>query len=219
MCVMLPVASHLQLVEIVEHCEDFLVPNLSSHNFLSFLAVAEKYDIQETVDECNKFILENFDAIGQSKEFTDISKEQLLTYLSDDRLNVRNGEIDVFMATIKWFEANQTEEAAGADSSDLADLMQHVRFPQIPSDTLLDEIITCKLISENPDVMTMVTEALKFHTPDRVFLQPLQEGKQFQPRGEQMLALIHSTGPLAIQSSTVGETKLHMLNKSDHNPF
>ena len=72
---------------------------------MSFLAVAEKYNIQETVDKCNTFILENVDVISQSKEFTDISKEQLLTYLSDDRLNVRNGEIEVFRAALKWFEA------------------------------------------------------------------------------------------------------------------
>ena len=211
-CDVLQVANHLQLMEVVKHCEEFLVPNLSSHNCLSFLSTAEKYDVQETVDACNKFILENFDVISQSKEFTDISKEQLLTYLSDDRLTVRKGEIQVFKAALKWLEAKRSAKGVGNNSSDLADLMTAVRFPLIPSDTLLDDVLTCPLMSENTQVMRMVTEALKFH--NKLFSQPLQEGKQFQPRGKQMLALIRSTGGFVI-----GKTMLHMLNESGGKPF
>ena len=97
-------------------------------------------------------------------------------------MKTSDGEIDVFRATLKWFETNRNTTGVGFESSDLADLMQHVRFPLIASDLLLGEILTCSLISENPQVMKMVTEALQFHSTDKVFLQPLQEGKQFQPQ-------------------------------------
>ena len=76
------------------------------------------------------------------------------------------------------------------------------------------------LISGNSEVMKMVTEALKFHNADNIFLQPLQEGKQFQQRGEQMLALVNSTirrrGPQSLQ---VRETKLHMIHKTGDGHF
>ena len=118
-------------------------------------------------------------------------------------------------ATLKWYGANQN----GGDSSDLADLMQHIRFPLIPSNLLLNEILTCRLISENPQLMKMVTEALQFQSNDNVFLQPLQEGKRFKPRGEQMLALLYSTFRFEGQSITAVKTKLCMINGTDSKPF
>ena len=231
-CDVLPVASLLQLNQIIKHCERFLVSSVSAQHCLSFLSVAEKYNLQEAVDKCNKYILENFDSISHSVGFTDISKEQLCNYLSDDRLKADNGEIAVFRAAFKWFEANRTANTgnyfsdqntctnppAGEDSADLTDLMQHVRFPLIPNDLLLDEILTCPFISGNHQVMRMVSEGLRFH--NKLFSQPLQEGKKFQPRGEQMLALIQGTCSGTGQSFTVDEAKLHMLNiAGDDVPF
>ena len=206
----------LQLNEIVQHCGRFLAKNVSAESCLSYLSVAEKYDLQEVVDVCNKFILENFDTVSELMDFKKLSTEQLCNYLSDDQLKVRNGEIEVFRATLKWYEGKQSVDV---ESSDLADLMQHVRFPLIPSGLLLDEILTCPLISENPPVMTMVTEALRFHSDDNIFLQPLQDGKQFQPRGEKMLALIYGSTRVSGQSFTIGEAGLCMISETDGKPF
>ena len=200
-CAVLPLASLLQLNEMVKFCEGFFVANVSTQSCLSFLSAAEKYDLQEAVDECNKYILENFDTISKLAEFTNLSKEQLCYYISDDRLKTPHGEMEVYRATIKWFEANRSAEGTGDDSSDLADLMQHVRFPLIQSDLILEEIQHFRLISENPPVSKMVTEALQFHT--KLFVQPLREGKQFQPRGDKILALIQSTEV---------QTKMHMIS-------
>ena len=216
-CDVLAVASQLQMSEIVEHCGEFLTRNISAQNCLSFLAVAEKYDLQEVVGVCNKFILKNFDAVSQSTKFADISKEQLCNYLSDDRLKTSHGEIDVYRATLKWFEANQIVKGSDKDSSDLADLMQHVRFPLIPNDTLLEEVLNNGLILNNAQVMNMVKEAIQFH--GNLFAQPLQEGKQFKPRGQKMLALIKSLGRYEGPSITAIKTKLYMINGTDSKPF
>ena len=214
-CDVLPVASLLQLNEIVEHCGRFLAKNVSARNCLFFLSVAEKYDLQEVVDQCNRFVLENFKAISKLMDFKKLSTEQLCNYLSDDQLRVRKGEIEVYRAALKWYTAKRR----GVDSSDLADLMQHVRFPLIPSGLLLDEILTCPIISENPTVMTMVSEALRFHSDDNIFLQPLKEGKQFQPRGQKMLALSFSTVTGPEQSSGISRTRLCMISETDDKPF
>ena len=137
----LSLASLLQLNEIVEKCEVFLKTNVSAENCLTFLSVAEKYDLEKAVDRCNKCLLSNFDTISQSTEFTKLSREKLCSYLSDDQLKVHKGEKEVFRATLKWYQANQN------DNTDvLAELMQHVRFPLIPSDLLVDEILTNLLL-------------------------------------------------------------------------
>ena len=118
-------------------------------------------------------------------------------------------------ATLKWYAANQS----GGDSSDLADLMQHVRFPLIPTDFLLNEVQTCHLVSKNAKVMNMVAEALEFQSNDNIFLQPLKEGKQFQPRGEKMLAFLRTTYRPEGKSSPNIKTKLHMTNDKNGKLF
>ena len=145
-------------------------------------------------------------------EFTNLSKEQLCTYISDDHLKATHGEIQVFRVTLKWLEANR-----GANTGALAELMQHVRFPLIPSGLLLDEVQTNGLILENPEVMRMVREALRFHTAENLFLQPLKEGKQFQPRGEQNLVIIQNV--IRNTGSTVQVTKMHLLNTTGDKLF
>ena len=82
--------------------------NVSPENCLSFLSVAEKYDLMEGVDVCNKFVLENFSTILELIEFKNISKQQLCSYLSNDQLKAGTGEIEVFRATLEWFEANRS---------------------------------------------------------------------------------------------------------------
>ena len=94
------------------------------------------------------------------------------------------------------------------DSSDLANLMQHVRFQLIPNDLLVNDILTCDLISQNTDVMKMVREALQFQSAENLYSQPLKEGKQFQPRGEQNLVLVR----VREAPNTIPETRIHMLS-------
>ena len=217
-CDVLPVASQLQLNEIVQHCEEFFVAKVSVQNCLSFLSAAEKFDLQEAIDKCNKFVLNNFHILSQTTEFKNLSQEQLCTYISDDRLKCSGGEIDVFRATLKWFEAKYQRNNTGEDSSDLADLMQHVRFPLIPTDLLLDKIQTCRHILENMVVMRIVAEALRFQSAENLYSQALKEGKQYQPRGKEKLVLVwlvtRNTGPNAIR-----ETKMHTLELTGNEPF
>ena len=99
-----------------------------------------------------------------------------------------------------------------------AELMQHIRFPLIPSNLLLDEILTNGLISENPGVMRMVTEALRFHSAENLYSQPLKEGKQFQPRGEQKL-LVPRTTSRNTGSTVIQKTRMYMLNVKGDEPF
>ena len=164
-----------------------------------------------------RIVLEHFDAISQLMEFKNLSKEQLCNYLTQDQLKTSNGEIEVYRATLKWFEANRSGTGSDKDSSDLADLMQHVRFPLIPNDSLLEEILNNGLILSNTQVMNMVKEAIQFH--GNLFVQPLQEGKQFQARGHEMVALIRCKGRFVEQTFQVDETKLHMIRVTGSSPF
>ena len=95
-CEVLPVASQLQLNKIVKRCEKFLSSHISSNTCLPYLLISERYDLHSTMKKCNKFILKNFTTISKSVHFRDISRELLSSCVSDERLRVVNGEIEVF---------------------------------------------------------------------------------------------------------------------------
>ena len=66
--------------------------------------------------------------------------------------------------------------------------------------------------------MMMVREALRFHSAENLYSQPLKEGIQFRPRGELNLVLIQGLNG-DTESGTVRETRMHMLNATGDEPF
>ena len=104
-----------------------------------------------------------------------------------------------------------------ADSVDMGEIMKHVKFPRIPSDLLIDEVLP--LVYTNKQSRTLVTEALRFHS--HVFTQPLQTGHQYNPRGEYRLLLIPSGIKLKLNGYTVKDkdTQLYFLSATNEMPF
>ena len=81
---------------------------------------------------------------------------------------------------------------------------------------MLHKVQPNRVIAENHQLMRMVKEALRFNSHDNIFLQPFQEGKQFQPRGEEMLVLIHSIARATeMYSISVDQTNLCMISQTD----
>ena len=228
----LSVANLFQLNDIIDACENFLGSNISENNCVLFLSICEKYGIQNVLKKINDFIIGNFDTIVKTEDFCKISKDTLCKYISDDRLKVStDGEIVAFRAAAIWLEHNLTaqreepeqetefsvpdedSEDFRNDTDDITEVMRDVRFPRIPADVLIDEVMQLPLVYENRACRNLVTEALRFHS--HPFTQPLQEGPQYRPRGEQRLVLV-SCGTrdngYVVQEK---ETGLHILNVSD----
>ena len=97
--------------------------------------------------------------------------------------------------------------------------MQHVRLPLIPNELLVDEVVTCELIKKNTEVMELVGEALKYHGGEKLYVRPLYEGKQFQPRGEQKLVIMRNVASNPTGSKVSREIKLHMIDVTGEEPF
>ena len=219
----LAAASLLQLSDIIEACEKFLISQITETNCISFLNMCEKYETQKALSVINEFIIDNFETVVKTDDFSKISREALCKYMSSDALKVPNGEIEVFKAAVGWLENNLTKEATEAqyaepdeesmqatESIDITDVIKHVRFPLIPADILLDEALQVPFIYENKPCRNLVTEALRFHS--HPFTQPLQDGQQYQPRGEQKLVIIPCGtrhNGYVVQET---ETQLHVLD-------
>ena len=203
----LPVANLMQMNDIVKACETFMVNNITKNNCLRFVNVSEKFELHQVVDRANKFMLEvSFESFAATSEFNEISKERLCSYLADDRIRLSNGEIEVFRAAVKWIENNSTDT-----EKEVTSILKHVRFPQIPVDLLLNDIIHHCLVEQNEECKSMAKEAVKFHC--NIFTQPLQFGEQYNSRGEQQLLLIPSvkTRDGFLYNVQETESKMHFL--------
>ena len=224
----LAAASLLQLNDITDACDKFIASHITESNCIRFLSICEKYEIHDALNLVNEFVLEHFETVVKTDNFSKISKEALSKFMSSDRLKVPNGEIEVFRAAVGWLENNLTKEASetqyatpdveveesmqGTESIDITDMIKCVRFPLIPPDVLIDEALQVPFIYENKACRNLVTEALRFHS--HPFTQPLQVGPQYQARGEKKLVIVpcgtRNNGYVVRET----ETQLQILNIS-----
>ncbi len=95
-------ANMFQISKIVNQCTDFMTNHLDEDTCLTFLNLAEKFNLSEVRQKANEFILENFVAVRHCDDFLDLQKDALIQYLSHDELNVNQNEAEVFYAAKDW---------------------------------------------------------------------------------------------------------------------
>ena len=178
----LPAAHLFQMTEIVEQGGNFMAHNVDQKNCLTFLELAEKYELEKCIRSADHYLLDNFIEISENPNFVELSKESMCRYLSDDELMINGNELEVFKCAKIWLERNQNKV------DNVYDIIKHVRFPRMSVGTLMDEILPDPMIERNTQCRSKVLEALRYHT--NVHTQPLQEGPQFKARGELGLLLI-----------------------------
>ena len=191
----LSLANQFQMKECLEAGEKFLCDPITGIDCLRYLALAEKYELSKVMDKCEEFILENFEVISKTEGFKELCMDKVCQYMSNDKLRLPNGEIEVYRTAMRWLEHNvETVNSKDNVSSvepkygSCFEILQFVRFPCIPSDLLIDEVLDNPIINRNEPCKQLVKEALRFHS--NTFAQPLMDGPQFRPRGEEKLVLM-----------------------------
>ena len=184
----LPTAHLLQLQDIVDECSRWMVEKITPENSISFLKVAEKYDMEVlSMDilsaRINEFIPANFSAVSQTEQFRNISEQALCKYLSSDTLRTDHNEIDVYNAAKKWIQSQVVY-----DAQTVRNVMENIRFGLIQNSTLFTEVLSDDIIGKNEHCRGMVIEALKYH--GNGYSQPLYEGNLNKPRGKLGVLLI-----------------------------
>ncbi|XP_074604931.1 kelch-like protein 28 isoform X3 [Brevipalpus obovatus] len=154
---LLPAASLLQINTVREACCKFLLCQLEPSNCLGIRHFADAYSCEELYTTSDKFVVENFPAVAQTEEFLALSYKELEDLISSNHLNVHD-EFEVYKAVIRWvrFDLKQRE-------SELAQLLNHVRFPLIHRKTLMNEICKEPLLESNPESKDLLLEAMQYH--------------------------------------------------------
>lgn len=189
--------------------------NITKNNFLRVLSICGKYDLKEVENACNEFLLDNFGAMVKASSLYDMPEDRRCKYISIDRFKLPSEEIEVFRAVSNWIK--QAWFKNDTDSLSIFETLKFVRFPFIPHDILMDEVLKAPLVYESQHYRSLVIQAIKCHGDS--FIQPLQEGQQYAPRGESKLVLIpcgkRDSGYLVKDT----ETKMHVVGDTEDGPF
>ncbi|XP_075896771.1 kelch-like protein 26 isoform X2 [Nelusetta ayraudi] len=148
-------AVFLQMVPVVELCEEFLKSAMSVETCLHIGQMATTFSLSSLKESVDAFTFRHFLQIAEEEDFLHIPAERLVFFLQSNKL--RNcGEIDLFHAAIRWL---QHDDARRAQASAV---LCHVRFPLMRSSELVDSVQTTDIMVEDMQCRQYLLEAFNY---------------------------------------------------------
>uniref|UniRef100_A0AAY4AVC3 BTB domain-containing protein n=1 Tax=Denticeps clupeoides TaxID=299321 RepID=A0AAY4AVC3_9TELE len=152
---LLEAANKFQFNTFCKVCVSFLEKQLTAGNCLGVLAMAEAMCCMELHSMAKAFALQNFPEVAGQDEILNISKEDLVSYLSNDSLNTKAEEL-VYETVIKWIKRDP-------GTSHISELLAVVRLPFIHPSYLLNVVDNEELIKSSEACRDLVNEAKRYH--------------------------------------------------------
>uniref|UniRef100_A0A4W5JWS0 Kelch like family member 29 n=1 Tax=Hucho hucho TaxID=62062 RepID=A0A4W5JWS0_9TELE len=135
----------------------FLEKQLTAGNCLGVLGMAEAMRCTELHNMAKAFALQNFPEAAGQEEILNVSKEDLVAYLSNDSLNTKTEEL-VYETAIKWIKRDPTSRV-----QHVSELLAVVRLPFIHPSYLLNVVDNEELIKTSEACRDLVNEAKRYH--------------------------------------------------------
>lgn len=118
-------ATMLQFYRVTRNCVEYFSSILTASNYFHIQELADLYNLARLKKTAESFAYNNFVDVSKTKEFNQLSVDQLCVWLKSERLNVST-EDDVLKALIKWIK----QDVAGRKQF-LGNLLDCVRFKQV----------------------------------------------------------------------------------------
>ncbi|XP_008941023.1 PREDICTED: kelch-like protein 29 [Merops nubicus] len=115
---LLEAASKFQFHTFCKVCVSFLEKQLTASNCLGILAMAEAMQCTELYNMAKAYALQIFPEVANQEEILNISKDDFISYMSNDSLNTKAEEL-VYETVIKWIKKDAAIRAQFDDSSQL----------------------------------------------------------------------------------------------------
>lgn len=148
-------SSFLCIKSILNASIHYIIEHLTHSNVLEYKSFSKYFPALESHVE--EFINEEFSNIYKTKEFLELTYDEIKQIISNNELNV-DEEQTVFEALIGWLKADEE-----ARKPHLCSLLEQVRLPFIPSEYIVDNIISEKLIKNCLKCRDLVDEAKDYH--------------------------------------------------------
>ncbi|XP_009089406.1 kelch repeat and BTB domain-containing protein 8 [Cinclus cinclus] len=101
-------ASIFQIPSIQDQCAKYMISHLDPQNSIGVFIFADHYGHQELKDRSQDYIRKKFLSVTKEQEFLQLRKDQLISILNSDDLNVDKEE-HVYESIIRWFEHEQNK--------------------------------------------------------------------------------------------------------------
>ena len=180
-------ADKLQVQEIIDACEDFLISGIDATNSFQLLQLSERYTLPRLNRQIELFIISDFLMATQHGLYPYIQSDAVITFVSNDELDCP--EIDILKGVLKWLKVNPSADKLAA----AYEIMKQIRFTYMTSSEIKEQVMCETIITQNPECLIMIENALKFVTKYEkdVYSRPLMEASNPEkPRGKLSVAVI-----------------------------
>lgn len=197
--ILLPAAKLLQLKDVSDACCEFLQLQLHPTNCLGIRAFADLHGCNELLIRAEAYIEQHFMEVVECEEFLSLSPQQVLKLVSSDKLTVSSEE-KVFECIISWVRHDLEERR-----QNLAELMEHVRFPLLSHAFLVQRVRVEPLLEANIQCKDYLVKALIYQLlqakGDKEITFDMHNTIPRQPVGlPKVLLVVGGQAPKAIRS-------------------
>ena len=127
-------SSILLLERLKNECEDYMIEIMTILSCLVYHELAQLYSLPKLEEAAKKLMLQRFTHVYKTEAFLELLVDQLISYLSDDKLTITN-EANVFDAVVRWVQHREGERLQVVNK-----VMQYCRFAHC-STKFLSEIV------------------------------------------------------------------------------
>ncbi|KAK7901577.1 hypothetical protein WMY93_018346 [Mugilogobius chulae] len=119
-------AVFLQMVPVVELCEEFLKSAMSVETCLHIGQMATTFSLSSLKESVDTFTFRHFLQISEQEDFLHIPMERLVFFLQSNKLK-NCSEIDLFHAAIRWLQFDDCRRAEAVSSDAIVGAGGHVQ--------------------------------------------------------------------------------------------
>ncbi|KAM6218705.1 kelch-like protein 26 isoform 1-T1 [Rhynchocyon petersi] len=148
-------AVFLQMLPVVELCEEFLKAAMSVETCLHIGHMATAFSLASLRASVDAFTFRHFLQISQEEDFLHLPLERLVFFLQSNRLQSCS-EIDLFHAAVRWLQHDPARRPRASQ------VLCHVRFPLMRPSELVDSVQTLDLMVEDALCRRYLLEAFNY---------------------------------------------------------
>lgn len=156
-CDILSASALYEIHAMQEECEKVLGKEINNENCLTLFKMARMYGCKVLFEKCRPYIMEGFNGLWKSDEFTTLHQEDLESIVRDDQL-VPVDEEQICEALLAWINKDPKERQKYAGR-----LFRHVRFINISPEYLIHDLFSQETLIKDKDCKRYLEEARDFH--------------------------------------------------------
>nr|XP_014334449.1 PREDICTED: LOW QUALITY PROTEIN: kelch-like protein 26 [Bos mutus] len=148
-------AVFLQMLPVVELCEEFLKAAMSVETCLHIGHMATTFSLASLKESVDAFTFRHFLQIAEEEDFLHLPLERLVFFLQSNQLQ-SCAEIDLFRAAVRWLQHDPARRLRASH------VLCHIRFPLMRSSDLVDSVQTLDIMVEDVLCRQYLLEAFSY---------------------------------------------------------